>query len=39
MKEEEEEGCYESRCVLLCELLEQMARLQEEITRLRGIWE
>lgn len=32
-------GCNGCRCVLLSQLLEQMARLQEEITRLWGTWE
>ena len=30
------EGCHGCRCVLLKELLEQMARLQREISSLRG---
>lgn len=33
------EGCNGCWCVLLNKLLEQLARLQEEITRMRGKWE
>ena len=31
------EGCHGCRCVLFKELLEQMARLQQEISSLRGL--